>query len=511
MRLRNTYLTGAASYLRMGSQVLCGLVAIPLALHFLSTEQFGLWAFVAQSLGYLLLLDLGVGHSLGRLLAEPLHAGNEQEWNGWFNLALIVVTIQAAVVLGVGLLLVNPILHWFAIPAPLFTEARELWLIMLVLNAVMFPLRLFRGIVGAQNRSYWISGGAALGAWGGLLAFYVFLKAGWGVLAYGWLAGTQLCLTMGLPLAATLFGPHRFRLSWRNIPWRHLRELFGFSLALFTISMAGQVVFMSQSLVITKILGLAAVASFTVCSRVPMLLMQAIWQPFDSFIPRWQIYWAKGQKPALTREFRRMFRFTVGFAVVAMVCCFSLNRWFVFIFGKQSLYAGKTFDFFFAIFVMAQVWAHCLAYNFILSKRMKGLTVVTGVGVPLFLIAAIVGTKLYGLTGYIVFTTVWDLIGVELWYKNLRAPKELGLRLASLLREQAPSLLAFCTLMGAGWLAFHEIRSATHLLIAETMLNLVALAWFIVYFRQDLLALLRRLQQVWQNRAAARPEAPPAG
>lgn len=508
MRLRNTYLTGASSYLQMGSQVLAGVLSIPLALHFLSNKEFGLWSFVAQSVGYLMLLDLGVGHSLGRLLAEPLHTGNEQEWNGWFNLALVIFTIQAMVILGLGLWLVNPILHWFPIPTSLFSQARDLWLWLLTVNAMILPLRVFRGIVIAQNRSYWMYGGVMLGSWGGLLAFFIFLKAGWGVLAYGWMAMAQTGLTVGLPLAATLFGPHHFRLSWRNLPWRHLRELFGFSLAIFVISVSVQIVFMSQSLIITKILGLAAVASFTVCSKVPMLLMQAIWQPFDAFIPRWQIYWAKGQKAVLTEEYRRMFRFTVGLATAVMVCCFALNRWFVFIFGKPEFYVGKTFDVFFALFVIIPVWTHCLAQCFVLAKRMKGLAVVVLINTALFLAAAIIGTKLYGLTGFVGFTAVYSLIGVSLWYQLLRGPRLLGLNLRELARDHGLNLLVFFALLGGGWLLFHETRSSAQLLMAEMGLSAVAVIWFVARFRQDLLVLLRRLQRVWNNRSVARSDAP---
>jgi len=156
MRLRNTILTGATSYLQMGSLMVTQLVAIPLALRFLDSERFGLWSFTSQSLGYLMLLDFGVTSSLGRLLAEPIHQGNEREWNGWFNLVLAVLIIQGALILGLGLALVEPILHWFNIPVALLPEARQLWLMMLGLNAVSFPLRLFPGILGAQNRSYWV-------------------------------------------------------------------------------------------------------------------------------------------------------------------------------------------------------------------------------------------------------------------------------------------------------------------------------------------------------------------
>jgi O-antigen/teichoic acid export membrane protein len=510
VRLRNTILTGATSYIQMGSLMLTQLVAIPLALHFLDYDRFGLWSFVSQSLGYLLLLDFGVSSSLGRLLVEPIHKGDEREWNGWFNLSLAVLTIQAALILGLGLAFVEPILHWFNIPAPLLAEARQLWLMMLFLNALALPTRLFQGILGAQNRAYWVYASLAIGTWAGLAAFYVFLKLGWGSLAYGFSALAQSIVSSGLPLIAVLRGPNRFRVSLRGLPWHHARELFGFSSAVFVIGVAVQIVFMSQSLVVTKILGLGAVASFTVCSRVPMLLMQLIWRPFDAFSPRWQIYWAKGQTETLTKEYRRMVRLTIGLSVLAMVCCFAMNRWFVFIFGKQDLYAGKPFDFFFALFVMVQVWNHCLGFNFVLAKRLKGLAAIVSVDTVVYLGVAIAGTKWFGLTGYIAFTALYGLLGIAFWYITLKAPPILGLSAGKLFKDSSMSLLVFSALLAAGLLVFRQTITPAYLIAAESGVVIVALALFTGLFWNNLLELFQRLQRARLNRAVSGSAPPPA-
>jgi O-antigen/teichoic acid export membrane protein len=509
MRLRNTILTGAASYVQMGSLVLTQLVAIPIALTFLDNERFGLWSFISQSLGYVLLLDFGVTNSLGRLLTDPIHKGDERTWNGWFNLFLAVLLIQAGLILGAGVLLTDPILQWFNIPAPLLVEARRLWLMLLFLNALMFPLRLFPGILGAQNRSYWVSVGAVTGSWFGLLTFYLFLRLGWSTLAYGFSAAVQMLVSSGLTLLAVSRGPNRFRVSFRDIPWHHTRELFGFSLAVFVIGIAVQVALVSQAPVITKIVGLGAVASFTMCSRVPMLLMQCIWRPFDAFLPRWQILWAKQETAPLTEEFRRLFRLTMGLAALAMTCCFALNRWFVFSFGKQELYAGKTFDLFFALFVVLQVWSHCLACAFVLAKRMKGLAAVASADTVLGLIAGIAGAQWHGLNGYIAFTVLYNLVSLGFWYCTLKAPKLLNLSLGRLVRDHGMVLFIFSALLAGEFFAFRQTATSERLLLAEGAAAVWATACFTGLFRGDLLAIFRRFRRARQDWLAARPEAPP--
>src|SRR5207302_2330237 len=143
-------------------------------------------------------------------------------------------------------------------------------------------LRIHAGVLYAQNRYYWPLLCSAAGNWIGLAAFFFFLRAGTNTLAYGYAAAFTMLIANAVPWAAIKWGPHRFKLSFREIHLSDLKQLFNFSSAIFVISIAVQVVFFSQSLVITKMLGLAAVTLFTISSRAGTYGMQFIWRAFDS-------------------------------------------------------------------------------------------------------------------------------------------------------------------------------------------------------------------------------------
>lgn len=98
MNRRASLTTAAASYAQLASTVITGLVSVPLALKFLDDERLGLWNFTLQSLGYFLLLDLGVTSSAGRLMAEPIHRGDTRECNRWFSLFTIILTVQGLLI-----------------------------------------------------------------------------------------------------------------------------------------------------------------------------------------------------------------------------------------------------------------------------------------------------------------------------------------------------------------------------------------------------------------------------
>ncbi|MGA0888355.1 MAG: hypothetical protein ACO3S0_10550, partial [bacterium] len=77
IRKSPAFRTALTSYFQIGSVAIAGLIAVPIALSFLDAQEFGLWIFTKQGLGYLLLLDFGVGATVGRLIGGAF-AGNGQ-------------------------------------------------------------------------------------------------------------------------------------------------------------------------------------------------------------------------------------------------------------------------------------------------------------------------------------------------------------------------------------------------------------------------------------------------
>ncbi len=58
------------SYAAIGVNVFYTIASVPLALHYLNKEEFGLWALVTQLSGYLMLLEFGTSGSVARSLSD---------------------------------------------------------------------------------------------------------------------------------------------------------------------------------------------------------------------------------------------------------------------------------------------------------------------------------------------------------------------------------------------------------------------------------------------------------
>ena len=69
-RVRKYVRSVAAGYLNLATNVLYTLASVPLALHYLTKEEFGLWALVAQLAWYFMLIDAGMSSSFWRRVSE---------------------------------------------------------------------------------------------------------------------------------------------------------------------------------------------------------------------------------------------------------------------------------------------------------------------------------------------------------------------------------------------------------------------------------------------------------
>jgi hypothetical protein len=68
-----------AGYFAIAVNIAYTIASVPLALHYLGKEQFGLWALAQQITGYLILLDLGVSSAVSRFIADRKDGGAGKE------------------------------------------------------------------------------------------------------------------------------------------------------------------------------------------------------------------------------------------------------------------------------------------------------------------------------------------------------------------------------------------------------------------------------------------------
>ena len=488
--------TAFASYFQMASVLVTGLLSVSLALRFLDTERMGLWSLVVQSLGYFLLLDFGVSNSVGRLMGEPLHANDPKECGRWLSLLLAVTVAQGLIIFVVAYFSVDWVLDFFGekIPDVLRPEARMLWLWMLSLNALAFPLRIAGGILYAQNRAYWPTLCGGIANWLGLLAFYYFLKAGAGMMAYGYAATFTVLVANVLPWLAIKSGPHRFKLSFSSICWSDFKALFNFSSGIFVIGIAIQVIFLSQSLVITKLLGLSAVTLFTVSSRAGTYGLQILWRTFDSLNPRWQQMYVAGDRTHLAGSFQRYTGLTMSLALLGGTFLIVLNQPFVALLNwhahRPGVYAGGIFDGLLAFYVCQYAWIHCLAFCPLLAKKIRTLSWVSVLEMLANIGFSIMLARKMGVEGVLAGAIIGSFISMI--YLTLHAPKYLSLTTRDMVFPFAGRWLALAAAAVAAFVFFHDAEITVNDLWLRGGFCVLTLGLFVVLHRNDLMEFFMR-------------------
>ena len=102
-RFKNLGRSLVSGYLALGANVLYTLASVPLALHYLSRAEFGLWALTAQIAGFISLIDLGMGSSIARILIDHKDQRETGQYGGAIKTGALVGAVQGAIVLVVGL------------------------------------------------------------------------------------------------------------------------------------------------------------------------------------------------------------------------------------------------------------------------------------------------------------------------------------------------------------------------------------------------------------------------
>lgn len=415
MNFNATIRATTSAYFGTISAAATGLLSIRLATHFLTQEEFGLWSFTMQTVGYFMLLDLGVSNSVTRLLGEPLASGDTPKIHSWFTLSTITLLCQALLIFVSGLILRPYVLEWFRIPAHLVERASDLWLAFLFIQAVGLVFKLSFAVLYAQNRVYWTSHIQSAGAWIGLGVFFLMLDQGWGVLSYAWSSGISMVFTSLGGIYAVRRSKIHLRFSLNGVTRSEISRLFRFSSSVFVIGIAAQVCLASQGLVATRILGLEAAAILAVTSRASFIAMGAIWKPFDAFSPRWQISYCGGELERVRREFGSMTRFTILIGAASACGVALLNQPFVLWWTKPDYFGGLGLSLMLAAFILVQGINRCFIAPFVMTMKMRAYTIVNILSVVLAIAFMIFLTKAIGLVGIPLGLILADLT-LAFWF-----------------------------------------------------------------------------------------------
>lgn len=303
-RYRRAALTALASMVAKGASGLTLIVSIPLTLHYLGPEEFGLWVMIASFRGLLQFADLGVGNGLLNAISEA--SGREDSDSACRCVSSAFFTLLGIAVLVVAVFaLLYPLVPWARV-FNLHSEGaiREAgptafaFVVVLVLN---LPLDTVQRVQMGYQQGYltllWKAAGSIMSLGGLLLAIHARSGLVWLVLG---VSGGQL-------LSVLLNWIAEFGVSspWLVPRWSRWNStcawnILGTGILFLILQLVCSVAFASDNLIIAQELGPQAVAQYAVPAGLFMSLgagaamfLTPLWPAYGEALARGDIEWVR--------------------------------------------------------------------------------------------------------------------------------------------------------------------------------------------------------------------------
>lgn len=264
------------------------LITIPIALAVLGKEAFGLWSAVLQVTTLAAVFDMGLGPSLARFVTDYKDQPEKGEYGQFVKSVLVVGWLQTAL-FGIASAVAVPLLPgMMSIPAEQARLFKLLVAVQLGTTALGFPLRVFSQLLYANQLLATLNSLAILGTSLYAIVLVVGLHSGMGI--YSYLAASWASFLI-IQISTVVLAYRRGLVpEFRNAPvsFRILKPLASFSSQVLLIVVGLQLIAFAPTLLITRKLGLAALADWTVGTRLAMLGWQLVTRITGSSEP---IFW----------------------------------------------------------------------------------------------------------------------------------------------------------------------------------------------------------------------------
>jgi O-antigen/teichoic acid export membrane protein len=487
MRVRRSLWNFASSAVFLVVTMLVALEATPYLVAWLGNKRYGGYRVVADGLGYLTLLELGLGGAVGPLLARALGQGDERAVRRTVAEGTRAYMRVSLITLAVGAML-TPLVPFFArdLAGPDVHDLQRAWLVGLsaVLSLWLLPLR---AVLEARQLGFAVNL-ALTGQSVAITALSLLLaRAGWGMTgqAAAHAAGVWLC-ALGLAVIGLRLQPGLIRavVHEPQSPETRadLRALGGPSLVINVCSRVG---LLADNLIVGGMLGAARVTSLVTTQRL-IQAGQGVLQSVGS--ASWAALaelHAQKHSETFNKRLVEMSRLTAILAAAGLVPVVAFNREFVRLWmGPEFPYGGNLVAVSAAInaFLLAEIslWAWC----FTATGKTRALVWPSLASAVVNLVASVILTDRVGLAGPLLGTTLgFTMVG--LWSLPWLLQREFGTSPRALAWAVAPP---FALGAVATWLLGHvaiEPSGLASLFLIEGACALVLLALGLVFLTSE--------------------------
>ncbi len=406
-----------SNWLATAANMAVGFFLSPYIVHHLGNVAYGVWVLAISTVNYLMLLDLGMRSSVLRFISKGHTKGDHQGASDAISAALWVRVQISVVVLVLSWVLAAVFPLLFKIPPELAGDARKAVMIIGVTTAIGMCVGVFGGVLSGLNR-YDLQGYVTFVQLALRTAGVVFvLKSGHGIVA---IAGCELFAALVsnlllLQISRRIYPELRIRLArpGRDI----LRQLWSYSFYVFLITIAIQLVYQTDNLVVGAFVSASAVTFYSIGNSLCRYTDQVVGSMTLTFVPAASTYEAAGDSQKLLGLYRNGTRAVMTISLPILVTLLVRGRAFIGLWmGSQYEQSSGTVLIILAtalLFSLSNNTAGAIAYGIEKHKIMAKWAVVEAVA---NLSLSIILARKFGIYGVAIGTLIPSLlVHLVLW------------------------------------------------------------------------------------------------
>lgn len=303
-RYRRAMLSAIASIVAKGISIIANLIIIPISLHYLGNERYGLWMTITSFTLMLTFADLGLGNGLMNAISDANGRDDSEAARCYVSSALFML-MGIAVLLTVFFWVADPYVPWqrvFNVSSPrAVAEAGASTIAFFVCFAADIPLGIPHKVhMGYQEGfifSSWAMLGSLMGLAGVLLAIHEKASLPWLVLSVS-----------GAPVIGKLmngfflFGVYRpeLRPALSAAQMETAKKLLSVGVLFFVLQVTGALALASDGIVAAQVLGPGAVTQYSIPMKLfsfgPLLVTFVtlpLWPAYCEAIARGDMGWVR--------------------------------------------------------------------------------------------------------------------------------------------------------------------------------------------------------------------------
>lgn len=288
-RYRRASITASASLIQKALTIVISFVSVPLTVHYLGPERYGVWLTISSLLVWMSMTDFGLaGNALVNVLSQA-HGNDDQRTAQEYASSAIWALSAVAGIFAIAAIASFRFISWSAVFKVSTVPSHELTLacgLTLVFFIIGLPLSAQYSIYSAYQDGFLWNMWAIAGNVTALMALVIVTRF------HGGLPQLVLALSGSRTVLACVNVYYMFfrRYPWllpvpSAVRWHYVRRLFKLGAKYFVTQLGTLGIYQSQPMIITQFLGPAKVMVFVIAQKVVTLPIDLIWMATAPFVP----------------------------------------------------------------------------------------------------------------------------------------------------------------------------------------------------------------------------------